>query len=377
MEADVLVEAHRAAVDGQMALRRQRAGLAHRLAAAAGCQHAGPEDGERRLGRQLEAEQQVTHRRLHRVGGVGHPAQRARVHHQLLRVRPALGLVAVEQRIAGQAAQHQIELPRQVGAVAHARAGPLAQVRRVGVGRVAGEEDAPHPPGLGQPALEGVDEVADQCHIGLTQPVELLQQPVGRFGCLHGFSAFAGQQRKLEALAPAAYGHEHVAALRVAHLHGVLVELGRERPLRLGVHAQPPLVEAEVVAFDAQAVAHKAVGTIGAHEVARAQPNLAFHRRRRFLSLVPGAAGERHPLGVLLKRGGEVAAVQPHVGHGRDALVDGLFDVRLMHRNVIVPQHAARVARGHVDQQLAFAVDPVVVRRGPGLAQRVVAIGGQ
>jgi hypothetical protein len=57
-------------------------------------------------------------------------------------LRLSLAIHAVQQPLGGQAAQHQIELPRQVRRIAQTRAQPLAQERRSQVGGVAHEQHA-------------------------------------------------------------------------------------------------------------------------------------------------------------------------------------------------------------------------------------------
>ncbi len=66
------------------------------------------------------------------LGRIGHTDHLAELHGELdrgPRARQPLGLVAVEQRVARPAGNHQIELPRQVGGVTEARAHALTRKR--------------------------------------------------------------------------------------------------------------------------------------------------------------------------------------------------------------------------------------------------------
>ena len=74
-------------------------------------------------------------------------------------VRPALGLVGVEQRV-GRAAEHGGELPGEVGRVARAGREPLPGERRHHVRGVAGQQHAAAAPARGRARVEGVDDGA-------------------------------------------------------------------------------------------------------------------------------------------------------------------------------------------------------------------------
>ena len=166
-----------------------------------------------------------------------------------------------------------------------------------------------------------------------------------------------------------------MAATWVADLHRLVVELGGQRSQWLGVHAQPAFVEGEVLALDADLAAHEAVRAVRADEVARTERGLAIGEAGLRLATGPGPASQPDAAGVLVDRRGDEAAQQPHIRQRHHPLVNCRFDVRLVHREVVVPEHLAGIASGDIDQQLAFAVHPVVVRRGPGVAQRLIAVG--
>jgi hypothetical protein len=77
--------------------------------------------------------------------------------------RPALGLVSVEQRLAGLAREDEGELPREVVHVLDGAREPQTARRRMPVRRVAGQKDAPGPEALGH---DGVDRPArDAVHV--------------------------------------------------------------------------------------------------------------------------------------------------------------------------------------------------------------------
>ena len=101
--------------------------------------------------------------RLGGLGRVGHADDLAERHREVddrPDVVAALDLVGVEQAGRRTPGQHQVELPRQVGGVAQARAHALAGEGRHLVGGVAGEQHVARAPPIGPPGLEPVDGVA-------------------------------------------------------------------------------------------------------------------------------------------------------------------------------------------------------------------------
>jgi hypothetical protein len=239
---------------------------------------------------------------------------------------------------------------------------------------VTGQEDATGPPGLGEAALEGVDDDPHQLDVLGLDPVVLLQQPVRGRGGLQVLGPLVREQGELEPLPPASDGHEHVTAGRVADLHGVLVELRGQRLERDGVDAQPALVEPEVLAGNPERLPHEALRAVGPHQVPGPQPHPVVGGGVISVAPAPRARQQRHPVAVLGQGGGAVPAVERDVVEGLDALQEGLLDVRLMNRDVVVPQHSAAVPRRDVEELAALAVDPAVLRDDPGLPQRTLDV---
>ena len=85
------------------------------------------------------------------------PADEARAAGDLGDVRLAFGLVGVEQRIRRLPPEHGGEFPAQVGDVADSGRHALADPRRHGMRGVAGQEDPPHPPSVGDADVVAVD----------------------------------------------------------------------------------------------------------------------------------------------------------------------------------------------------------------------------
>ncbi len=114
---------------------------------------------------------------LGRVGHADHLAELDRELDGRRRARQPLGLVRVEQRVGGEAVEHEVELPRQVGGVAQARAHALAGERWHEVGGVAGEEHVPGPPLVGTARVERVDGVAFEARVAGVHVPRLEQLP--------------------------------------------------------------------------------------------------------------------------------------------------------------------------------------------------------
>ena len=86
----------------------------------------------------------------------------------------ALGVDAVEEPFARHAAQHEVELPREVRGVTQTRAQPLAQERRGQVGGVTDQQHVPLAHLVGQHGAELVHRAAGQRTV--LGPVPRLEQ---------------------------------------------------------------------------------------------------------------------------------------------------------------------------------------------------------
>ena len=85
---------------------------------------------------------------LGRIGLLQHGAELHRQLDEGAHMRRALAFVGVEQAIGRAAAQHGVELPGEVGGIAHAGAHALAEEGRRLVAGVAGQQQPPSPPAL-------------------------------------------------------------------------------------------------------------------------------------------------------------------------------------------------------------------------------------
>jgi hypothetical protein len=135
-----------------------------------------------------------------RVGRLDHVAQPHREFDERAHVRPALGLVGVEQRLGRGARAPRGELPPQVGRVADAGAQALAEERRRLVRGVAGEQQAAAAPAGGDHRVEGVDRAALEPRVGGRHPAR--EQRPDVLGPADGLGIVAGHQHDLPA-APA------------------------------------------------------------------------------------------------------------------------------------------------------------------------------
>jgi hypothetical protein len=84
-------------------------------------------------------------------------AELLRARHHRADMWLALGLVAVEQRITGLAAQHELQLPGEVGRVTDAGAEALSKERRRLMHGIAHQEHAPIAPALCEQCVEAID----------------------------------------------------------------------------------------------------------------------------------------------------------------------------------------------------------------------------
>ena len=100
----------------------------------------------------------------------------------LLDVGAALGLIAVQQRFFRAARERRADLQDQVLDVADAVTQSLPEERRGLVGGVAGQEDAPVPPLVGDERMESVDRRADD--LDLVGPEPRLEQAKDGFRLL-------------------------------------------------------------------------------------------------------------------------------------------------------------------------------------------------
>lgn len=134
---------------------------------AAVTQHTGAQRGERWGRGHLSCEEgRVAGFGRGDIAGVGDPAETDRGVRERGDVRASFTFVRVQQCVRSLATENEVQLPRQVGRVAQAAARALTEVRRHGVGRVAGQQDPADPPPGRDPRLEGVDQLADDPQVG-------------------------------------------------------------------------------------------------------------------------------------------------------------------------------------------------------------------
>ncbi len=244
---------HRARAFGQ--LRRGRVVVGDRHAPGV---HQRPRKRMARRQRHHGAAQRVLGRRARRQ-----EACRSARHLQvLLRGGLALGVVAVEQRIAGLALRDQRELPAEVRRILDAAVAPARAERTHHMRRIADEEHAAMPE-----AVEQVVAVAvrpDPHELELHVRPELLAQPRARhFGLADvGRVAVFGH---LVVDAPHAVGHQvlpHAAAFVEGRIDPGPA-LGRQRLLEAHVADAPAVGAARRVRLDAELRADRAVGARG------------------------------------------------------------------------------------------------------------------
>jgi hypothetical protein len=201
--------------------------------------------------------------------------------------RHPLGAVGVEQRPRGEAGEHQIELPGQVGRVPEAGAQALTGERRHLVRGVAGEQHRPAPPLLHPPGLEGVDGVALEGGVVGTDVPWRKQLPGGGL-VVEEAAVLAGQAHELPPAPARAAGHHGGGSGRVADL-----EVDRvEHPIPVvedHVDDQPVEEVAEVPHRRVDEAAHGAVGAVAPdHGPSRRQLGAVDreHRHRAVVALV-------------------------------------------------------------------------------------------
>ena len=166
----------------------------------------------------------------------------------------------------------------------------------------------------------------------------------------------AGEQHELPAAALAAHRDEGGGPGRVADLLHEAREV--DRAGEHGVDHQPRLVELQVLAGDAELLAHEAPGAVGAEQVA------GPHHPAPTGGEV--ADGHLHVVGVLLEAQHLVLEVHVDAGQPLDAGAEGPLQVGLV-------EHEARAGR-HIEahERLAVGVDEVHARHGRACGPHVV-----
>jgi len=109
----------------------------------------------------------------------------------------ALLLIGVEQCITGLSTQDARELPGEIGDIANALAHALTDERRLLVGGVSGEEDAPRAPFAGDQGMKAIARRPPQRRILRREPAR--QQLPDLFGLLHRARILTRQQHDLKA----------------------------------------------------------------------------------------------------------------------------------------------------------------------------------
>ena len=275
-------------------------------------------------------------------------------------MRRALGLVGVEQRVAGPPPEHADELPGEVGRVADARAHALAEEGRRLVRGVPGDQQRAVAPAPGDHRVEGVGRRA--LELGVLGGDPALEQLPDPRGGGHRLRVLAGQDRDLPAPAVARAAHVGRRAGRVAVLHAVVAEAGH-RALEDRVHHQPALVEAEVVERRADEPAHQRARPVAAHHVAR--PAAQEPAGGEVLE----AHGDAAVLGPV-EREDLAARADRHARPPRDAGAEHALEVGLVEAVAGVPALRADLHRARpVEHQAALGVDEA----HPG---RDVRVGG-
>ena len=252
--------------------------------------------------------------------------------------------------IGGDAAQHRVELPRQVGGVAQARAHALAEERRRLVAGVARQQQAPAAPLPGDRRVEGVDRRALNHGILGRDPLRQQRPEILRPDCPVGI--LARHQHDLPATTTPADMDDGHRLRRVAQLHGVVRQGLRTRRGRVHeqVEHQPGLVQAEILVVDAHVAAHQRARAVAADDVAGLVRDAAHAHRR--------AGRQAHIVGVLVEAHDLVAKRDGDVGQRGGAVAQRRIEPRLMEVPVVDPAlrpDAFRAAPLH--QRLAGSVD--------------------
>ena len=184
----------------------------------------------------------------------------------LAHMRPALGLVAVEQRIGCLAAMHQAELPHQIGCITHPGAQPLSEKGRRLMRGIAQQEHIALAPALGHQGMEAIHRHPPQ--LQLADIDELAQHPQHLRLFTEILGGFTRQQLDLPAAQAARPAHEGARTRRPA----VLDAFGRQWQIVVGkrIDNDPPFIERQVLQRQRQLLAHKARAAITGEQPARA-----------------------------------------------------------------------------------------------------------
>ncbi len=188
-------------------------------------------------------------------------------------MRPALGLIAVQQRLAVAAAQHMGELPRQVGGVAHPGAQALPKEGRCLVRGVAGNQHTALTPASADHRVEPVDGAAPEVEIvGVGKILQHLAQVVR---ALERGEILIRQDLDFPPFQVSRSYHQRAGAGRTAILPALRrdIRLTQLQP----VDHHPPFVEFEVDPLQPQRSADRAAGAVAAHQIgAGRRPRRAF-----------------------------------------------------------------------------------------------------
>src|SRR5262252_1267962 len=240
--------------------------------ARGGIEHAGGQVGDvalpDRLGLaalELAAQCRVARARLVEIELADHLAGLLGETDQRLDVRLSLALVTVEQRIMRTGAQHERELPGQIGGVADAGAHALPHEGRRLVAGIAGEEDAAGAPALGDQRVKAIDRRAPD--LDCRRVDEAREVPRHILRRAERLRRLARQELDLPAPQVAWTDDEGRGPLRPAVLDAFPRQFDRTREAHVDHH--PPFVEGEVLVADAELPAHEAVGAVAADETAR------------------------------------------------------------------------------------------------------------
>lgn len=296
--------------------------------------------------------------------------------HQRLHVRGALGVVGVEQGDGGTAAQHQVELPGEVGGVTQAGAHALPGERRRLVGGVPGQQDPAVVPPLHPPGLEPVHGVALERGVAGVHVPRRQQLPGGGLG-VELVEGLAGQAHELPAPTAGSARHQRGGAGRIADLQVDRIE--HPGLVEHDVDDQPVVEVAEVAHRGVEQGAHGRAGTVGAHHEAGPQRGLVAGGRERGrpagagVHRLDGAMVHGDALAVLGQTDDLDAAADLHAGQGAGAPVEPSLQGRLVEHRRLGPAGQAGADAAEPQQHLARGVAPLVHLGGLADAGQVVA----
>jgi hypothetical protein len=277
-------------------------------------------------------------------------------------VRIAFGLVGFQQLDRRSTGCNQLELPRQIGNVAHSVAHTLSEKGRRLVRCIAGEKDATHLPALGNQPVETVGRRANDPVLHTFEP--------GAHQSRHGFRphhrviVFPRQQHELPATMIAAAGNNRRGTRRVAHHDRESLQFCAggharqrrklDRSVHLRIHDEPRLIEVEIIEPHVEQLAHGASRAVAADDPARPHsPRLTATPRM-----------QRDALGVLHERLDLDAVAQLDSRQRRESLTQEGFELRLIEEIVIGPTEGTRLPhRAHVANHAVVGTDVQVAIR--------------